>query len=235
MFRFTDFLVFEVDLDGNVTNLKFLGNPGSSSKGDAGMTSPTQPEHVPKEMEGFPNVHTTAKDLDSEGSGGASSQKLDSPGELWPEHFNTALAPFLDEERIGQLKKMYLEGRDPPRMSDSGWAGRKAKTVDEGSAMAEPVEPTVVAASGKDNKRGMRGKQSGRGDKPEDNRKVTSQVRFNCFNFLISSLMLFVADLVQRDENCISQSHSRVIFRQTRNRNRYGCGRLSYHREMGTT
>lgn len=211
MFRFTDFLVFEVDLDGNVIHLKSLGKPEASSKDDAGITTPTRPEHVPKEMEGFPNVHTTAG---SEGSGDATSQKLDPPGELWREHFNTALAPFLDEERITQLQKLYLEGRDPPRMSDSGWAGRKAKTVDEGSTTVEPVEPTLVAASGKDNKRGMRGKQNGRGNnsKQEDNRKVTSQVRFLHFNFPILVLMLFVADLVQRDENSVSQGYSRVIF-----------------------
>jgi len=166
--------------------LKSLGKPESSSKDDADTTTHMQPEPVPKEMEGLPNIPTTTKDLDFEGSSGVSSQKLDSPGEPWPEHFNTTLAPFLDEGRVAQLKKMYLEGRDPPRMSDSGWAGRKATTVNEGSAMVKPVEPTLVVASGKDNKRGTRGKQSGRGNnKQEDNRKVTSQVRLYGFNFPI--------------------------------------------------
>jgi hypothetical protein len=49
----------------------------------------------------------------------------------WHEHFNVALSPFLSEEAILQMKNMYLERREPQRVSDAGWAGRSAPSAGE--------------------------------------------------------------------------------------------------------
>jgi tRNA pseudouridine13 synthase len=94
------------------------------------------------------------------------------PDEPWPEHFSTSLASFLNEAQISQIKKMYLEGREIPRVSDSGWAGRNAKLANkEGSTdeLANTVEDNR-------NERGGRARGSHQGGKI-DERKVISDVR----------------------------------------------------------
>lgn len=42
----------------------------------------------------------------------------------WDDTFESSLLPFLSASSIAELKKMYLEGPEPPRISDSGWVGR---------------------------------------------------------------------------------------------------------------
>src|SRR6202021_114778 len=49
--------------------------------------------------------------------------------ELWPERFDAILQPFLSQDAILELKKMYLEGPEPPRQSDKGWTGRQSTTM----------------------------------------------------------------------------------------------------------
>ncbi|KAF8621631.1 hypothetical protein AX15_007649 [Amanita polypyramis BW_CC] len=87
--RFTDFLVYEVDLDGNVVHLKDVGKPKSS--GDA--------------AEG--DMSTRAEDFDA-------VENLDEVApdsqEPWPEHFNTILSTFFSLEKVLSIKQMYLEG-----------------------------------------------------------------------------------------------------------------------------
>lgn len=112
--------------------------------------------------------------------------------EPWPERFTAVLAPFLSEEVISQVKNLYLEGPEPPFVSDGGWGGRKAKVADtdigEGSSAlqspAQELEPEKTERSkrGRDRGRGGRSGRGGRGGRTgrpgerEDHRKILSDV-----------------------------------------------------------
>ena len=41
------------------------------------------------------------------------------------------LSPFLPKEAVEKLKQLWLEGPEPPRISDNGWAGRTTKAQAE--------------------------------------------------------------------------------------------------------
>jgi tRNA pseudouridine13 synthase len=101
----------------------------------------------------------------------------------WPDSFTTRLAPFLSTEKIEEVKKLFLEGPEPPFVSDAGWSGRLAGKANESDASGsmESAE-TRKEDEGKrgSSRRGRgRGGRGGRGGKSirEDHRKVTSEVR----------------------------------------------------------
>ncbi|KAJ3566416.1 hypothetical protein NP233_g7023 [Leucocoprinus birnbaumii] len=187
--RFTDFLVYEVDLDGNVIHLKSLEKPQSSKKTEETATVPPEDTATPTTetpMEGVETDQTPvppAKDAEVKSSEPAKA----SQAEPWPEHFNTTLAPFLSEEAVGQLKQMWLEGPEPPRVSDAGWGGRVAKSqaddeVSENVVPAQEEEKTEDSSRGGRGGRGGRGKRGGRADGRrgrgggrEDHRKVLTE------------------------------------------------------------
>ncbi|KAI0959504.1 hypothetical protein AcW1_004311 [Taiwanofungus camphoratus] len=210
--RFTDFLVFEVDLDSNVIHLKSLEKPESSPKKDAkqggdslaeaastpavptnensaaaSKTTPIQLEEVAVPQE------DTVIDLPlvaAERGGDDEIKVPETQNEVgpWPERFTATLAPFLSEETIGRLKDLFLEGPEPPFVSDSGWGGRQAKVgeseeAESSSAVAEmPQEEPSKREKGKRGRdrgsrggRGGRGGRGARGGRPggrEDHRKV---------------------------------------------------------------
>jgi len=102
----------------------------------------------------------------------------------WPDIFSTRLAPFLSAEKIEEVKQMFLEGPEPPFVSDAGWSGRLAAKANEngGSGSMDIGEHVETRSDGRkgSNKRGRdRGGRGGRGGKPvrEDHRKVISEVR----------------------------------------------------------
>ncbi|KXN86433.1 Multisubstrate pseudouridine synthase 7 [Leucoagaricus sp. SymC.cos] len=128
--RFTDFLVYEVDLDSNIIHLKSIDKPQSPKKNDEEPPA-NSAEEMPisaleSPMEGVETSQMTGTPA------AAPANELEvakaSEADVWPEHLNATLAPFLTAETIGQLKQMWLEGPEPPRVSDNGWAGRAAKT-----------------------------------------------------------------------------------------------------------
>lgn len=104
----------------------------------------------------------------------------------WDDTFESSLTPFLSEASIAELKKMYLEGPEPPRISDSGWESRvhkKSEDVEIAEQDAPPQQDSGIqsptAKRGKN--RGVRGRQRGRGGRSqgserEDYRKVLSEV-----------------------------------------------------------
>jgi tRNA pseudouridine13 synthase len=100
----------------------------------------------------------------------------------WPEHFDASLTPFLSKDAINQLKQMWLEGPEPPRVSDSGWAGRNAKGATEGDAGGDAVialEKEQESSKGSRGGRGGRGRRAGKpngGKGREDYRKVLTEV-----------------------------------------------------------
>lgn len=149
------------------------GEPSASTVAEAVPNAVS--ENVGKSSEGENVTENDGKDVP------VTSE--DSP---WPERFNTTLKALLSEPVIEELKKMYLEGPEPPFVSDSGWTSRPAK--DEGSSAAEISNETEAKVDVTDTrgKRGKRGRDRGRGrgrgrgggaGKREDTRKVLSDVR----------------------------------------------------------
>jgi tRNA pseudouridine13 synthase len=165
--RFTDFLVFEVDLDGKSIHLKSIGKPASLGNDDG-----TVP--VGLEQEGAMDIlpdSTPGKDASAPPNDDHSSQK---PNVLvWQDYFAADLAPFLNPECIQQLKDLYLQGRNPPRVSDSGWAGCKARSSDDQKGVAQSAEQTTTLEVEQSHKQwGGSNKTAERAD----DRKVVSEV-----------------------------------------------------------
>ena len=185
-------MVYEVDLDGRVIHLNSLEKPESAKK-DASETttvvasSSTVPDEDVK-MDGTGDatehlVHESTKKEDPATTSVPESLKVSASDGSWHEHFNIALLPFLSEEAILQVKNMYLEGREPPRVSDAGWAGRSAPSASDrdGEAVSEGtvIVPDEREGNGRGGSRGKRGRggRGGRGGASRvDHRKVLSNV-----------------------------------------------------------
>ncbi|KAJ7638956.1 pseudouridine synthase [Roridomyces roridus] len=157
--RFTDFLVYEIDQDSNVVHLKSVEKP-EPPKGEA-TSAPVPAEEASEEPD-----KTVEK----------GKSKAPTADEPWPEHFNTRLTEFLSEDAILKLKEMYLEGPEPPRVSDSGWASRPAAGSTPSEAPAEPEPAKRGRDRGGRGGRGGRGRggRGGRAGGREDHRKVLS-------------------------------------------------------------
>lgn len=201
-------------MDSNVVRIKSLDMPESSPKKSDKPVPSDIPETVqPPLAEGLAEIISTEEITEVEGIEVAPTVEepvaapTNTPGEQekkgngkkselsepWPESFNTALAPFLSEEAIAQMKQMFLEGPEPPRVSDSGWGTRP--TNPEGSAPesaeassapeAPQEEPEKQGRGRRGRERGGRGAKGGRGGgrggraggQREDTRKVLSNVR----------------------------------------------------------
>ncbi|KAI0796737.1 pseudouridine synthase [Abortiporus biennis] len=197
--RFTDFLVFEIDLDSNVIHLKSIEKPESSPKkkgAEQAIESETatpgdSSEAQTKEAETPADVEDKTETPETESKQNDDAEKSETAKEKqvdegpWPERFNTVLKQFLSEGVIEKVKELYLEGPEPPRVSDSGWGGRqpKATTAEAGSSeiptpeppAEEPVKPERSRRGRDRGGRGGRGgKGGGRGGRREDHRNVLS-------------------------------------------------------------
>ena len=64
------------------------------------------------------------------------------------------LSPFLPKEAVQQLKQLWLEGPEPPRISDNGWAGRTTNA----QAEAEGIEDKVATEERKTEQSSKSGK-----------------------------------------------------------------------------
>nr|VWO95201.1 Orotidine 5'-phosphate decarboxylase (EC (OMP decarboxylase) (OMPDCase) (OMPdecase) (Uridine 5'-monophosphate synthase) (UMP synthase) [Ganoderma boninense] len=176
--RFTDFLVFEVDQDSQVIHLKTLAMPSSSKKGsDAAPAEPsascepiekdadesndpeasaTAPEQTPEVVVADPPLHP-AQPLESEKPKVEEATLQDD--EPWPERFTESLKSYLSEGVISQVKDLYLEGPEPPFVSDSGWAGRQAKVAGGSGDVPEMAQVPESAPEETGSKgRGKRGR-----------------------------------------------------------------------------
>lgn len=206
--------MFEVDLDGNVVRLKSLAKPQSSAKkpADPEETPTTEPRQdtssaqAPIAKDGDAVVSTSEPVIPPAEDSTDAQQKTepaapadtqpseetiedDSP---WPEKFTARLSQYLSPEHVERVKALYLEGRDPPFVSDSGWGGRQARSANGEAGGAEAVGESDQAEGsesreksgrgGRDRDRGGRGKRGGRGGGRggragvrEDHRKVVSE------------------------------------------------------------
>ncbi|KAI0036796.1 pseudouridine synthase [Vararia minispora EC-137] len=219
--RFTDFLVYEVDQDSRVVHIESIAMPASSKKPKAGPNcdadaNPTVYEETSAAeslsvIEGltvepaladstpFPLpmpvlLDSSSATKEAELAGESEAEVLRNgveSNEPWPESFTARLSAFLPSERVAQLKQMYLEGPEPPFISDSGWGERTPRTskdaempigdCEEGQDI-ETVEPEADnRGRGKRGRGGRGGRGRGRGgrggrrpDGREDSRKVIS-------------------------------------------------------------
>ncbi|EIW82095.1 tRNA pseudouridine synthase D [Coniophora puteana RWD-64-598 SS2] len=195
--RFTDFLVYEVDLDHEVVHLKSLAMPSSAKKVGAESepavatsdvkTEGTHSEVVPANATKASEALTVQEVLAEEDV----KEKEDIPEDenpSWKATYAENLARFLSDESIGQLKQMYEEGPEPPRISDNGWVTRPAQVADvEGPARpvdapAESAEAEAPSSRGKRSGDRGRGRGRGRGGRDkrggqtrEDPRKIVSK------------------------------------------------------------
>ncbi|KAI9574709.1 tRNA pseudouridine synthase D [Boletus coccyginus] len=197
--RFTDFLVNEVDLDHQVVHIKSLGLP--ESKKDKAASSVLAEETA----DASTPVVTGVQDSDANERAGPSTvrqsdtvtpsiakeheNEVVADDEVsWDDAFESSLSPFLSEALIAELKKMFLEGPEPPRVSDKGWMSRmhkKSEDVEVSEQDALPHQDIVLQSSdtkrGKhQNARGGRGRQRGRGGhtqgtERDDRRSVLSK------------------------------------------------------------
>ncbi|RXW24609.1 hypothetical protein EST38_g1263 [Candolleomyces aberdarensis] len=193
--RFTDFLVFEVDQDSNVIHIKTLEKPQSSKNAPEEPNAEGSGDAKPDAEDTVAPASTPREDTVPSSSIDAAASvepptSEETASEPWPENFNTTLAPFLSPSTIEDLKKMLLEGPEPPLVSDSGWAGRAAKAAEgseENTTAPAAEEPPSNNDSrsrggrggrgrGRDNRGGRGGGRGGRGGPSrEDPRKVISE------------------------------------------------------------
>ena len=109
----------------------------------------------------------------------------------WPTKFTETLTPLLSPSAIEKLREMFLQGPEPPFVSDNGWGNREsqagdgitAQDVTADSSLSET--PELQNTRGKGNKKGRRDRDKSRRGRDgrrarggrEDNRKVLSDVR----------------------------------------------------------
>jgi len=229
--------VYEVDLDYNVIHIKSLDIPESSPKKDKDKAGITEDDHLDVTAEVAPAPETTAMEgiedhsdmasrktdepsettpsasVEPSREKGKSKEKKSQPDEPWPDRFTVAFAPFLSKEAVTQMKTMFLEGPEPPRVSDSGWGGRPARPADtdmaESSNAPEPPEEDKGrrgkdrgGRSGRGGRGGKSGGRGGRAGRREDTRKVLSDVRF----FILCLLICINNNLMASNMNSPSRT-----------------------------
>lgn len=198
--RFTDFLVFEVDPEGVVVHLTSIGRPEDphaqkkQSGAEKKVEEVTQSDLPSTSVEGTDNAeqaHELAEPNEVKAPDSALASKVQV--DPWPESFTSSLSRFFSAESLEKLKEMYLQGSEPPFVSDSGWGQRQAKGPDEGEEAGEKVagEQSLPEAFGSSSRgkrgrerggrggrggRGRDGRGGGRGPTRDDHRKVESDV-----------------------------------------------------------
>ena len=227
--RFTDFLVYEVDQDSSVVHIKSLGMPKPLAKKAKDLGEPVSEVNVDVTSEG-PSViqESTEAELAAEASAGAVDNK-DGSGQIsstmpWPDLFSTRLAPFLSAEKIEEIKQMFLEGPEPPFVSDAGWSGRSAAKANEngGSGSMDIEENTETKSDDKgkkgSSKRGRdRGGRGGRGGRParEDHRKVISEVcMLSPAHPIVLQTSRTTADCLEANAHQLPPNDTRIVRRK---------------------
>lgn len=192
--------MFEVNQDHQVIHLKSLDMPESSSKKGKGINDGSSSTTIAEASMALPQEpvtsaeSSTAEELSvgTETKNKEDSTPADTP---WNDQFTEKLAPYLNEASIDQLKTMFLEGREPPRVTDSGWGGRLTKTTEDGTETPDAAKPSEDVDALQSDDTGKRGKNRGgrsdrggrggrgrgrggrQGGEREDHRKVLSKVR----------------------------------------------------------
>ncbi|EGO27814.1 hypothetical protein SERLADRAFT_354961 [Serpula lacrymans var. lacrymans S7.9] len=164
--RFTDFLVYEVDLDYKVVHIKSLEMAESSQK-----------KNEPAVQEAAGTGST--KDEEQITVEGVEASKSDEPGQVNKEkRHGGLLAPYMSEDAIIQLKQMYLEGPEPPRTTSKEtrtalhkvvrdlFGGKLESETDTTSPASDDGSRIVIKWSKRGGGRGGRGERVPRGTYP---------------------------------------------------------------------
>ena len=215
-----------MDLQGQVVHLKSIDEPKLPSK-TADITSNESQDQVSGTSDAVsesPKDHTIHTSPPTS-TGKVKETSSDVPAgsvEAWPTDFTEKLTPLLSHTVVDKLKELYLEGPEPPFVSDGGWQDRQSKPGNgtaEDDATAEPSASKTLESQHprrKDNMRGRRGKDKigrGRGGKGarggrQDNRKVLSDVRIQpIYNLFFCNLHLTIrqsAHFIQTRAYCTS-------------------------------
>lgn len=189
---FTDFMVFEVDMQHQVVRLKSIVEPPQLSKvGDEDIPPPR--ENV-ENKSSLLNVTAAVEDqiakIPDEKGPCLEANTKSTETEPWPLHFNDSLTPFLSVSALEELKLMFLQGSNPPFGKDRAESdpldssmgpvqnvtdAQQEKPVDTATLMEKAQEGDNSRKNGNDRrKRGRGGGTRASGKK--DNRKVISEV-----------------------------------------------------------
>ncbi|BEI86130.1 hypothetical protein CcaverHIS002_0604170 [Cutaneotrichosporon cavernicola] len=159
--RFTDFLVNEISLSGEIVHLVDIGAPteGLADAQKVGPVSEQKPQ-VADVAEG------PAKNTVTDANPEPSSQLVVDNRPDWTGSTTTALRSHFSDETIVALHALLLEGKDVKRPVDAGWGGPRLKMTDE--------EEEMNIGQGRGRGRGRQ--QSDPSWGPADKREVVSQV-----------------------------------------------------------
>jgi tRNA pseudouridine13 synthase len=236
--------VNEVDLDSQVVCVKSLAMPESVTKDKlkrktisaSGLSAGESmvvdiPAHTESSTVSADPRSTQNKDLDATTSTNelampdaiyaeATTESLAAEGP-WSDHYNDSLRPYLSEDAIAQLRKMVLEGPEPPVVDDPGQSDRPVQSTEVldrdlvapptpspgNQALTERGQPASRSVADKGS--GKRGHGKGRRrharSQPEDERRVFSEVRiyFSQFSPILSLIIYSPLPARTREPYCM--------------------------------
>lgn len=169
--RFTDFLVNEISLAGEIVHLVDINAPTDqeAERSQASEPAPVEETQV-----------ATVEELSQ-----ASTPLQLEPHPSWPSSVTPALRAHFSDETVIALHALLKEGKEPPRQQDSGWGSRINKPNPETTEEEMAMNMVSTSSQGRDRGRGRsnnNGARGGRGNRhntpwqPEDKREVVSQV-----------------------------------------------------------
>ncbi|KAF8339021.1 pseudouridine synthase [Cantharellus anzutake] len=180
--RFTDFLVYEINLQNEVVRLKCIEKPESTSDQPQPRideaTHPTTTPFVTTEA-------TTTKEERSLNVHKNLPEKAEALEEPWPSHFDEKLLPLLPLSTIQRLKEMFLQGPTPsvPPSSEST-LGNSSGVLEIVGTPAAPQDsttpisvPETSASMHPNGKKGARGKGKDRGRSRSSRGRVEREKR----------------------------------------------------------
>src|SRR5205807_2649671 len=114
---------------------------GNSSNEGSSSTAVAEDSLVQSQK---PNVDVESNTAEKELSAGTEAKDKDDSSEdaPWNDQFSEKLAPYLNKTSIEQLKTMFTEGREPPRVSDGGWEGRSTRTSGDAAENSDASKPS---------------------------------------------------------------------------------------------
>jgi tRNA pseudouridine13 synthase len=120
--RFTDFMVNEIDLTGQVCRLTSLDPPAGK------YLQQLRPEDAP--------VRSAEEEKEAAEHAAKEQVKAAVQGGMWPEEADSKLATFFTDEAIAGLKEMWAKGRQSENMA----TGANATLVSAASITTRPLE-----------------------------------------------------------------------------------------------
>lgn len=188
---FTDFLVNEISLSGQVLHLHDIGIPPELEQPDEVPVAAVLSPH-----KGSNTLSASADTAASEKEEGGDTTCKDDlsaslPDELqfedhpdWNTSTTVGLQKHFSDETIIALRKLFDEGRNPPPRQDSGWASRQKQRTEQVNEEEQAMNLATDAQPSQGRGRGN-GRSGGTGPssnpfKAKDSREVVTQVRVFC-------------------------------------------------------